>query len=248
MIEGFPWALYEEQGIYYKSTVVVDHLKGICEGGGSLHQKITHIRVFENIWFDGQQFLLGFEIFYDNQSGGAYFGYQEINESRCKNLVLGNTEYLMEIKGRFNNVMRGLVFITSLGREFKAGESISTDMEGATFSLKQGINIIRDITWGMGGYLHNIGAHFQLPPPQPYMMTEENVPIPVPTLEYKGVGKTSKDTIIIDHLKTTGDNFNKITRIRGWQSINKQYALGLEILSISLEIIDSKLVCKFRKM
>ena len=234
MIEGFPWALYEEYGIYLERTVVVDHLRGICEGGGRLPQKITHIRAFECIWDNGQQHLpLGFEIFYDNQSGGAYFGW-DIDDSSCKNFVLGNNEYLMEIRGRILYVLEGLVFITSLGREFKVGESISTDMRGSTFSLKQGTNIIRDITWGMEGSLHNIGAHFQLPPPQPdppqsYMGPVHGVPIPVPTLEYKNVGETDNDTIIIDHLNTTGGYFNKITRIRGWQSINNQYPLGLEI-------------------
>ena len=126
--------------------------------------------------------------------------------------------------------MEGLVFITSLGREFKVGGSIDTHMYGTTFSLKQGNNIIRDITWGMGGHLHNIGAHFQVPPPQPYMGPAHGVPIPVPNLEYKGVGRTYEDTIIIDHLNTTGGNFNKITCIKGWQSINNQYPLGLEIL------------------
>ena len=229
MLEGFPQALYEEQGKYHELTVVVDHLKGICEGGGRLHEKITHIRAFENTWYGNQILPLGFEIFYDNQSGGAYFG-GYISESRCKNFVLGNTEYLKEIRGRFITAMRGLVFITSLGREFKVGESISSDWEGITFSIKQGTTVIRDITWGMGrGNVHIIGAHFQLPPPQSYMGPAQGNPIPVPTLEYKGVGKTNEDTIIIDHLNTTGDNFNKITRIRGWQSINNQYSLGLEI-------------------
>ena len=134
MIESFPWVIYEEHGNYHKDTVVVDHLKGICEGGGRLHKKITHIRAFENT--QDYQRPLGFEIFYDNHSGGAYFG-ENISNSRCKNLVLGDNEYLMEIKGRFKTVMEYLVFITSLGREFNVGGS-SMFGRGTIFSIKQG--------------------------------------------------------------------------------------------------------------
>ena len=59
-------------------------------------------------------------------------------------------------------------------------------------------------------------------------ISDHGVPIPAPTLEYKRVGEMYDDIIIIDHLKTTGGNFNKISR--GWQnSIIDRCALGLDI-------------------
>ena len=114
-------------------------------------------------------------VFYDEQSGGMFCGDDESGKQIVEyNLAMD--EYIINISGGAGDVLHRVEFHTNMGKELSVGEST----EGTYFNLSVPEGHVKDIAFGYGGHLHNIGAHFQLPPPQSvpshsYMMiTEEN--------------------------------------------------------------------------
>ena len=129
--------------------------------------KITGIRGWENSI--NNQYAIGLEIFYDKASGGAHCGDQDSGKQMVE-YSLGADEHITHISGGAGLVLNRAVFHTSKGRKLPVGGSLG----GGSFALSLPGGYVRDIAFGYGGHLHNIGAYFQFPLLQPNMITEED--------------------------------------------------------------------------
>ena len=112
-------------------------------------RKITHLRV----WID--EYIVGFEWFYDGISAGARFG-NEYREAEYFDFVLENYEHIYKVWGTSREIIDTLTFLTTYGRQFTVGKN----RDGRYFELTSGIKIVKGFKVGFGRYLHKFGAFF----------------------------------------------------------------------------------------